>query len=323
MRKLKTYLKYAAIVLVVISLAAVAFATNFVYRSKAPVISGNVEYGIPYKDELKLDVYKPTRERFERSPVILYVHGGAWIGGTRSAINFNRYHGAINTLRSNGYTIICPDYSLAGETESVFPQCILDVYDAIEWTKDNAALYNLDTTNIGLFGESAGAHIAMMIAFSEKPLEGKHAKTKFNYLVDVAGPNDLTDIYHGQALEKIDASVRRVSRIFGSEFNIKEYVFGFDPSQDSIRASQLMDTFSPINLVTENTTPMLIIHGKVDRIVPVTQSQNLKAKLDELQIKSEIHVLDSVDHNFIHATRAQMDSTQIWIADFVLRHYSN
>lgn len=321
MPNVKVFLKYSTVALIVICLGAVTFAANFMYRSKAPVTVGNVEYGIVYKDNLKLDVYKPITQVFDKSPAVLYIHGGAWIGGTRSAINFNRYHGAINTLRQRGYTIICPDYSLAGEVESVFPQCILDVYDAIDWTKENAAHYNLDTTNLGLFGESAGAHIAMMIGFSEQPIDTRHRHTRFNYIVNIAGPNDLTDIYNGQTLEKIDNSVRKVSRIFGSEFNIKEYVFGFDPSQDSIRATRLMNTFSPINIVEQNRTPVLIIHGKADRIVPVAQSQNLKVRLDDIPVANEIHILDGVDHNFIQAERQQMDSTQIWISDFILKHY--
>jgi acetyl esterase/lipase len=322
MRRLRTIFKYTFIGLFVVLVILVMITTNFIFRRKAPIISGTVEYGVEYKNGLNLDVYRPTKNVFKASPVVFYIHGGAWIRGTKSAINFDRFNGAINTLREEGYTIICPDYSLAGKGKSVFPQCILDIYDAIDWAKKNAPVYDLDTANFGILGESAGAHIAMMIVFSETPLNAdKHEKTKFNYLIDVYGPNNLTDIYHGQALERIEASMKKVSKIFGSEFNIKEYVFGFDPSKDSLRAKELLYKYSPINTLSENETPVLIIHGKKDQVVPAEQSLILKQKLDSLGIPNEMHLLDSVDHNFINATGKQKASLQKWVSDFVLKNY--
>ena len=229
---------------------------------------------------------------------------------------------AIEALRKQGYTIVAPNYSVAGKTENVFPDCILDLYEAIEWTKNNASLYGLDTTNMGLLGESAGAHIAMMIAFSDSTLKPeKYEKTKFNYLIDVYGPNDLMDLYHAETVEKVDHSIKRVSRIFGSEFDIREYVFGFDPLQDSVRAKELLYNFSPINIVGQNEIPVLIIHGESDRIVPVQQSMTLKQKLDGLGISNEIHLLRGMDHNFLFSSEQQRDSTQLWVADFVMRCY--
>lgn len=322
MKKLRAFLKYTVISLTVALLILVIVAATFLFQNKAPIVNGEIEYGINYKDELKLDLYRPTNEVFEKSPVVFFIHGGAWIRGTKTAINFNRFNGAVNTLRENGYTIVCPDYSQAGEGKSVFPECILDVYEAIEWTKRNAALYNLDTANLGILGESAGAHIGMMIAFPETTLQPeKYKKTKFNYLIDIYGPNDLTDIYHGYAVKTLDASIRKVSKVFGNEFDIKEYVLGFDPSKDTLRASELFKKYSPINVVQENKTPVLVIHGKKDRIVPLQQSVTLKSHLDSLKIPNEMHVLSGVDHNFLFATGEQKDSTQVWVSYFVLRNY--
>lgn len=322
MRRLIKFLKYFSVGIIVITLLIVLFVVSFFVKNKAPFIEGNVEYGISYRDELKVDIYQPTKAVYDASPVVFFIHGGAWIRGTKASINFNRFNGAVNILREKGYTIICPDYTPAGNGKSVFPQCILDIYDAIEWTKQHASTYKLDTTNMGLLGESAGAHIAMMIAFSETPLSpDTYHKSHFNYLVDVYGPNDLTDIYHGYAVETLDASLRKVSHLFGSEFNIKEYVFGFDPAKDSVRATELLNSYSPIKIVHQNKTPVLIIHGKNDRIVPLRQSLILKTKLDSLAIPNDMHLLDGVDHNFLYATTGQKDSTQTWISDFVLRHY--
>ncbi|MEI9917435.1 MAG: prolyl oligopeptidase family serine peptidase [Bacteroidota bacterium] len=116
--------------------------------------------------------------------------------------------------------------------------------------------------------------------------------------------------------------MKKVSRIFGSEFNIKEYVFGFDPAKDSVRANELMKAYSPINVLAKNEMPVLIIHGTSDQIVPVEQSIILKQKLDSLGIPNEIHLMDSVDHNFRKATRGQKDTMQAWVSDFVVSKYN-
>jgi acetyl esterase/lipase len=309
MARVKAILKNTVVTIIALFIAIAVASAYFLLKNDAPIISGDVERGIEYKKDLKLDLYRPTKNVFNTSPVVFFIHGGAWIGGTKASINFDRFNGAVNTLREEGYTVISPNYTLAGEGRTVFPQCILDIYDAIEWTKDNASVYGLDTTNLGILGESAGAHIAMMIAFPEESLQPeKYKKTKFRYLIDVYGPNDLTGIYHGHAIEKIEASVKKVSKIFGSEFNIKEYVFGFDPNKDSIRANELLNRYSPVNILSRNEIPVLIIHGKKDQIVPVEQSIKLKQKLDSLGVPNEIRLLNNVDHNFRGATREQKDS---------------
>jgi acetyl esterase/lipase len=319
---MRRILKYSVIGTLVLLLVVVVFIGTSLFRTKAPVTVGTVEYGIRYKNNLELDLYFPTRKVFDASPVLFYIHGGAWVGGTKAAINFNRIHGAINTLRERGYTIIAPNYSVAGNNKMVFPECILDVYEAIEWTKKNAAVRGLDTTNLGLLGESAGAHIAMMIAFPDTILQpAKYRKTEFNYVIDVYGPNDLTDLYHSRAAERIDASIGKVLGIIGSDFSIKEYVIGFDPLKDSVRAGELLSRFSPINFVGQKKIPVLILHGNNDQIVPVQQSVILKRKLDALAISNEMHLLDSVDHNFKNASRLQQDSIQVWISEFVSRRY--
>lgn len=323
-KKLKSFLKYTTIGIVVFVVVLVIVVAKFLFNNDAPIVSGDIEFGIKYKGGLELDVYRPTKMLSETSPVIFFIHGGAWIGGSKASVNYNRVNGAMNTLRDNGFTVISPNYSLAGNEHSVFPQCIEDVYDAIDWAKRNASVYSLDTTNIGLLGESAGAHIAMMIAFPDTTLHPKkYPKTKFNYLVDIYGPNNLTEIYQGNVMARIDASVKKVSKVFGSTFNIKEYVFGFDPTKDSVRAFELLHRFSPIHLVSKNKFPVLIIHGNADQVVPVEQSIFLKSKLDELAIPNEMHLLDSVDHNFRKATPEQKDSIQVWIADFVLKAGKN
>src|SRR5687767_8410579 len=98
MRRRRAIFQYTFIGLIVVLLVLVAVTTNFIFSRKAPIISGTVDYGIEYKEGLKLDLYRPTKNVFNTSPVVFYIHGGAWIRGTKAAINFDRFNGAVNTL---------------------------------------------------------------------------------------------------------------------------------------------------------------------------------------------------------------------------------
>lgn len=312
MRILKIFLKSVGITITALLLIVPASITGYLFYTNAPITNGKVIYNISFKEELKLDFYAPTKRIFEKSPVIFYIHGGAWIIGSKFTINSNRFNGAINSLRENGYTIICPNYTLGEKGKSPFPNCIEDVYDAIDWAKKNAKRYNLDIKNIGLLGESAGAQIAMMIAFSNNSLDRKkYGETKFNLLIDVYGPSDLAAIYNGPEIKKLNNQLNKFLRLTNSSINLEDYVFGFDPAQDSIKAKNLIEKYSPVNSLSRNNFPTLIIHGKNDQIVSVEQSIVLKSKMDSLGIVNETHLIDGMDHSLRKATQKLLKNKKI------------
>lgn len=321
-KRAKKIIKNIFIFSVLLTLLLVLWVAYFFVKNDAPLISGEMEYGVAFKEGLELDVYLPTKQVYEEAPVMFYIHGGAWITGNKITVNNSRFNGAVNKLREAGYAIISPNYTLAEVGKSPFPACILDIYDAIEWTKSNAARLHLDTANIGLLGESAGGHIAMMIAFPDTSLvPEKYAKTNFNYLIDVYGPNNLEGIYKSKLVDSLDALIQKIPEHFRDNFDMKKQIFGFNPSEDSLKADKIVRMYSPYFMLGNYKKPTLIIHGKDDSIVPVKQSTDLKARLDSLKIENEMHLLEGVNHAFRGATQAQNDSVQNWIYDFVIRHY--
>lgn len=291
--------------------------------NQAPIIQGEVKHHITYKEGHLLDVYLPTTKTQSKSPVIIYFHGGAWVTGRKEALNFNRFNGAINELRSSGYTIISPDYTLARDGQSPFPDCIIDAYDAIHWVEMHANDYQLDLNNVGVFGESAGAHIAMMTAFT--PASSFAAQTndiKFRYLIDIYGPADMDMLYHGPTLDTLGKYLNKLPASLQEHLDLSRRLFGFNPVEDSAKANEFMRRYSPINYLSQAAPPTLMIHGNSDRVVPLEQSEHLKKKLDSLNIPNELHLLDGVDHGFIKANEQQRKQVQQWMIDFVKLHYS-
>lgn len=317
-RSLKIILALAALVIVGIPLALFVF---FV-KSDAPILHGEIQHHIPYKGALTLDVYHPTQPVYEQSPVLVYFHGGAWVTGAKESVNNARFNGAFNALRQKGYAVVSPDYTLASLGNSPFPACIEDAYDVIAWIESNAAEYNFDLNNVGLLGESAGGHIAMMRAYDGLP-SGTPAQIDLRYMIDVYGPTDLLRLYIDQIplIDTVKAFSSHLPASFQDNFDINSYLFGFDPEADSAKTDSFTAQFSPDKIVHAAAPNTLIIHGNSDRVVPINQSLLLKAQLDSLGIMNELHILEGMDHAFGGATDPQKQQTQDWIVDFVVRHY--
>lgn len=315
-------MKKSLLFILVLFVIFITWLAYFFIANEAPITKGELLFDIEYKEGLNLDVYLPTNNYKDKTPVVIYVHGGAWIGGSKITINNNRFNQAFNDLRADGYAIVSVDYTIATEERSPFPKCIVDVEDAIAWVKTNAVEYNFDLENLGIFGESAGGHIAMMVAFPDSAIyAADFKKTRFQYVIDVYGPTDLEGVYQSDLADSLNKIVKELPPSLAPSFDISLKLFGFNPQEDSLRAKQMMDLYSPINFVNKSIPPVLIIHGNEDQVVPIQQSIDLNKKLNTLNISHEFHELEAVNHGFFGASETQMDSVQVWVRDFVKNHY--
>jgi len=89
LKRYKIKFKRLFIVLTILVIAVIASMASFLFTVDAPIIHGNVFHQVEYKDGLNLDIYSPTIKKYDKTPVILFFHGGAWITGTKESINFN------------------------------------------------------------------------------------------------------------------------------------------------------------------------------------------------------------------------------------------
>ncbi len=296
---------------------------SFFKRTDAPILHGEIDLNLAYKDDLKLDIYEPTKDVFTKRPVLIYYHGGAWVGGNKITVNNNRFHEAFNILRENGYAIISPEYTLASFKISPFPNCIADAFDVISWVEKNASTYNFDLDNIGVIGESAGGHLALMTAYASIEKFTESNNVTLNYVVGIYPPSDLNKLYVDLKgiRNRIKVSTAGMPNSMQAYFDINQYLFGFDSEKDAEKANEFAKQYSPTSYINKEIPNTLIIHGNEDRIVPISQSIELKEKMDSMNINCEFHILDGVDHAFMNATNQQKEQTQKWIIDFVSEQY--
>ena len=323
MKKFQTIIKRTLFVAIVsIGIGVVALSYFFI-ANKAPFLYGRVEYHVPYNSAHELDVYYPTRRVYPKSPVLLFVHGGGWVTGIKESVNTNKFNGAFNMLRDAGYTIVSPSYTLARDGKSPFPDCIVNGYEAIDWVRRHADSLNVDLDNFGVMGESAGAQIAMMNAFVDPSQFGLEMEQFVaDYVVDIYGPTDLNALYHSPTVDTVTQIVKKLPGSMQESFDLPKLLFGFEPGADSARTIAFTEKYSPSNYLSADLPPVLIVHGDVDLVVPFEQSKMLKASLDSLGVENEFHEMKGVHHAFAGVSKADRDSVQVWIAEFVKRQYN-
>lgn len=122
----------------------------------------NVSYGDDSSAQ-KLDIYLP--ESTEPAPVIVVVHGGGFRFGDENMGIIQPIFAAVE----QGYAVVSVDYRKS--TEAVFPAAVADVKAAVRWVRANADIYGFHAENIAIWGESAGAYLAVMTAMTPEVAE--------------------------------------------------------------------------------------------------------------------------------------------------------
>lgn len=94
-------------------------------------------------------------------PALIAVHGGGWQLGTRDSY---RHWGPY--LATAGYALLSVDYRLCKPNQPTYPQAVHDIRAAVQFVRGSANDLNIDPKRIGIIGDSAGAHLAALVALA-------------------------------------------------------------------------------------------------------------------------------------------------------------
>ncbi|MFF4594400.1 alpha/beta hydrolase fold domain-containing protein [Amycolatopsis sp. NPDC001319] len=210
------------------------------------------------------------------APVVLYLHGGGWTRGDRRGEAARRQA----PLAEHGVTVVSVDYHLA--PEAVFPQQVHDVKGAVRWLRANGARLGLETGRLGVWGASAGAYLASLLALSpgDAELEG----TVGGHL-DQSSAVQAVVHWFGQAdLAATAARSELEAKLLPFHFEA-DFLGGADPAGHSL-----------LTWVSASAPPFLIAHGDRDRIVPPGEGRALHDALVRAGAKSSFVLLGGAGH---------------------------
>jgi acetyl esterase/lipase len=240
-----------------------------------------VVYATPQGPPLRLDVWRASRATGQPPrPAILRLHGGAWSFGTRSdQPGWNRW---LNAL---GYDVFDADYRLPPPAR--WRDEVGDVKCALGWVAANAARYGVDPQRIGLVGNSAGANLALLAAYSSGdprlPASCDVPPVAARFVVNLYGPTDLARLYATNSEP-------------GSLASLLEAYVGGSPHALPDRYALL----SPLSHVTSRSPPTLTLHGEADRLVPVEHARLLDEALAAAGVAHETYLFPWSPHGFDH-----------------------
>lgn len=252
---------------------------------------------------IKADVYRTETTKIR--PAIIFIHGGALIGGNRQGSPI-----IIDMLVNAGYTVISIDYRLAPETK--LKEILEDICDAYQWVgTEGPALFNIDPNHIGIVGNSAGGYLTLMCGLILKPLP--------KVLVSMYGYGDIVGKWYtepslfyckqslvSEAIARAAVGTKPVSQpslpnnrrlfyLFCRQQGLwPQEVTGYNPKTEP----EAFTPYCPIQNITNSYPPTLLLHGDDDTDVPCEQSEIMAKKLEEKGAKHRLIKLSDKGHNF-------------------------
>lgn len=240
--------------------------------------------------ELRADIFTPPDAVKDR-PAVLLVHGGGWQNGDRGQL---RGYGIA--LARLGYLCVACEYRLSGE--AVWPAQVHDVKAALRFMRANSSELGLDPARIAVSGNSAGAHLSLMLgATPDAPqFEGEGGNAGVG-----TGVAAVVAFYAPTVLRRTDID-GAVDRLFGP--GVPEEV---------LRAA------SPVEHARKDFPPTLLAHGSKDETVPVTASLVMHEALTSAGAPVELHIYNDLPHAFDSDRTMGKHSAQL-IAQFLDRN---
>ncbi|MFT3682920.1 MAG: alpha/beta hydrolase [Ferruginibacter sp.] len=229
----------------------------------------------------KMDIYLPAG-RSADTKVIFLIHGGGWQTGDKNELN------SYMSLVRNKWpevAVVNINYRLSGNSPAVhYNEIMNDIKAAVSFIITNKTKLIVSDT-LGMIGASAGAHLAMLYTYKF------NTNNYVKCVADFFGPAKLSDWeWYNSFNPWVGVAVKDVlTQYIGEPWN-----------------QALYDSNSPYEVITAQSAPTIIFHGTADVIVPLYQSQWLKAKLATLNVPHEYYeyVLDGHGFNVANSVDA-------------------
>jgi len=257
---------------------------------------------------LQLDLLVPATPA--PAALVVWIHGGGWLSGDRRYLPETlRPEQLFDALLAAGLAVATVDYRHA--REAPFPAQLHDVKAAVRYLRAHADRLGIDVTRIGAWGESAGGHLAALLALtaSRVDLEGDEGvigpPSRVDAVVDWYGVADP------DALPRLQLPPEPAAALPASDL---------EQPPDLLLAgadAATHDDAAPLRQVHPGAPPFLLVHGTADRVVPFAQSEALRDALAAAGVPVRLVPVIGADHIFAGSTEvdAVVDLSVRYLAD--------
>lgn len=271
-----------------------AAAQDSLQFSKKEIIYGR-------KDGMALTMMMLKPAVKNNGKAIISVLNGNWISSPRM---MDAFLTRSNLYLEKGYTLF--GVMVSSQPQYTIPDEISDLKRAVRFIRYNAAEYGIDADHIGITGSSAGGHLSLMIATADDVKDVKsfdpvdkvssrvqavavfYPPTDF---INYGGPNTTGTINQaGLVLTKVAAAF---------DFKVWNDSTGtFVSITDTKKRLAIAREVSPINSVSSDDPPVIIIHGDKDFLVPKQQSESIIEKFKEAKVPCELIIKEGGGHGW-------------------------
>jgi acetyl esterase/lipase len=265
-----------------------------------PIIQALADYKQVDGHSILADIFLPN---VRHPPVILYIHGGALISGSRRYLP----KWQAKRLLEAGFTVISIDYRLAPETK--LSAILEDIQDAIAWVKgEGAVLFGYNSDRMAVMGGSAGGYLSLMTGiFAVKP----KAIVSFYGYGDILGEwyTRPSSFYCQRKMITEDEALASVGRPVVSAGGNRRYAFyfycrqqgiwpeavsGYHPAVDRAKLLHACPAYN----IDSNYPPSILLHGDQDTDVPYEQSVQMAGALEKHGIVNRLVTVKGGGHGF-------------------------
>ena len=275
----------------------------------------DVAYG-PHQRNV-LDFYQATAQN--PTPLVVYIHGGGFVGGDKSSIN----HPMTQAANKAGISVAALNYRFVNGKDLVFPTPQHDCARALQFLRSKASEWNIDPTRIACIGDSAGAGISMWLGFHDDLADASSSdpvsrqSTRIAAVVTMGGqgtydPIKIKELVGGRAWEH--------PSIFT--------VYGLKTADEALHPTPEMqkryDEASAITHLTKDDAPLYMVYSEADVVPPPNSrpgefihhpnfGKQLKAAMDGL----------SIENVYVHTADAKGRNLQGEIIEFFQKAFAN
>ncbi len=238
----------------------------------------DIEFACVDGQSLKLDLQLP--DGIEQPPLLLWIHGGGWRGGSRK----NQH---LNFISEHGYAHASISYRLTDQ--AIFPQQLFDCQAALRFLRAHAQKYGFDAERIAVAGSSAGGQLAMLLAVSGhvEALRGRvgahfEQSTAVKAVVNYFGPSDF---------------IARLQTDPGCATDPQRGCFAYLGGVPGARIDMALARLaSPARMLDKDAPPLISFHGEADSLVLPDQAQHISDVYKAQGSYAELHLLPDAVH---------------------------